>query len=176
MEENRVIFERERLKNKEDFRGSIEILQPGIYFFEFDNSYSWLTSKYVTCRVQVLSCMDINYEQENPYVANMRGRAATKPDKLLNLRQVQKMERPPVMDLKNDISCVVSLPEHNCYRLTIKGLVKDDYEYELETENKEKVVQKLVEKVKRYMGERVVNRVQFVVGLATVQTVEQFER
>lgn len=80
------------------------------------------------------------------------------------------------MDLKNDISITVSLPEANCYRLNIKGLVKDDYEFELETEKRESVVQKLVARAKNYVESRVINRVQFVIGLVTLHTIDEFQR
>lgn len=57
LQENRTIFERERLKFKDTFKGSVEVILPGIYYFEFDNSYSWLTSKTIAYRTVLLSCM-----------------------------------------------------------------------------------------------------------------------
>jgi hypothetical protein len=86
VQETRVIFERDRLRFKEPFKGSIEVLLPGIYYFEFDNSYSWLTGKTVNYRTAVLSCMEIATPYEVPYLKTIKTQLNLKQNKLMRLK------------------------------------------------------------------------------------------
>lgn len=127
LQENRTIFERERLKFKDSFKGSVEVILPGIYYFEFDNSYSWLTSKTIAYRTVVLSCMEIDAPTEVSYLRFIRSQLALKKDKQLRLSRYQRL---PNVQMQSDALCEVFF-ERDSYRLLITATTKDNYEYEL---------------------------------------------
>lgn len=122
LQENRTIFERERLKFKDNFKGSIEVILPGIYYFEFDNSYSWLTAKTVAYRAVVLSCMEIAMPGDVTYLKSVRSQLNLMKDKQLRLNRHQTFG----VQLHSDASCEVFIDDNN-YRLIITTTTKDNY-------------------------------------------------